>query len=63
MLPETYVSTLTKGTTIIVTYNATLNKDAVIDGDGNTNEVTLGYGNHQNTVPSKVTTKSTSSTW
>lgn len=58
VLPETYVSTLTKGTTIIVTYNATLNKDAVIDGDGNANEVKLGYGNHQNTVPSKVTTKS-----
>lgn len=58
VLPETYVSTLTKGTTIIVTYNATLNKDAVIDGDGNTNEVKLGYGNQQNTVPSKVTTKS-----
>lgn len=58
VLPESYVSTLTKGTTIIVTYNATLNKDAVIDGDGNTNEVKLGYGNHQNTVPSKVTTKS-----
>ena len=58
VLPETYVSTLTKGTTIIVTYNATLNKDAVIDGDGNVNEVKLSYGNHQNTVPSKVTTKS-----
>ena len=58
VLPESYVSTLTKGTTIMVTYNATLNKDAVIDGDGNTNEVKLGYGNHQNTVPSKVTTKS-----
>ena len=58
VLPETYVSTLTKGTTIIVTYNATLNKDAVIDGDGNANEVKLSYGNHQNTVPSKVTTKS-----
>ena len=58
VLPETYVSTLTKGTTILVTYNATLNKDAVIDGDGNANEVTLSYGNHQNTVPSKVTTKS-----
>lgn len=57
-LPESYVSTLTKGTTIIVTYNATLNKDAVIDGDGNANEVKLSYGNHQNTVPSKVTTKS-----
>lgn len=57
-LPESYVSTLTKGTTIIVTYNATLNKDAVIDGDGNTNKVTLSYGNHQNTVPSEVTTKS-----
>lgn len=57
-LPESYVSTLTKGTTILVTYNATLNKDAVIDGDGNANEVKLSYGNHQNTVPSKVTTKS-----
>lgn len=57
-LPESYVSTLTKGTTIMVTYNATLNKDAVIDGDGNANEVKLSYGNHQNTVPSKVTTKS-----
>ena len=58
VLPESYVSTLTKGTTIMVTYNATLNKDAVIDGDGNTNEVKLSYGNQQNTVPSKVTTKS-----
>ena len=57
-LPESYVSTLTKGTVIIVTYNATLNKKAVIDGDGNTNEVKLSYGNQQNTVPSKVTTKS-----
>ena len=57
-LPESYVSTLTKGTVILVTYNATLNKDAVIDGDGNTNEVKLSYGNQQNTVPSKVTTKS-----
>ena len=57
-LPESYVSTLAKGTVILVTYNATLNKDAVIDGDGNTNKVTLSYGNHQNTVPSEVTTKS-----
>ena len=57
-LPESYVSNLTKGTVILVTYNATLNKKAVIDGDGNTNEVTLSYGNHQSTVPSKVTTKS-----
>ena len=57
-LPESYVSTFTKGTVILVTYNATLNKDAVIDGDGNANEVKLSYGNHQNTVPSKVTTKS-----
>ena len=57
-LPESYVSTFTKGTVILVTYNATLNKDAVIDGDGNTNKVTLSYGNHQNTVPSEVTTKS-----
>ena len=58
VLPESYVSNLAKDTVIIVTYNATLNKDAVIDGDGNTNEVKLSYGNQQNTVPSKVTTKS-----
>lgn len=58
-LPESYVSTLPTDTVILVTYNATLNKDAVIDGDdGNTNKVTLSYGNHQNTVPSEVTTKS-----
>lgn len=58
-LHESYVSKLAKGTTIIVTYNATLNNNAVIDGDdGNTNKVTLSYGNQQNTVPSKVTTKS-----
>ena len=58
-LPESYVSTLPTDTVILVTYNATLNKDAVIDGDdGNTNKVTLSYGNHQSTVPSEVTTKS-----
>lgn len=57
-LPESYVSTLPTDTVILVTYNATLNTKAVIDGDGNTNEVTLSYGNHQSTVPSKVTTKS-----
>lgn len=58
-LPESYVSTLPTDTVIFVTYNATLNTKAVIDGDdGNTNEVTLSYGNHQSTVPSKVTTKS-----
>lgn len=53
VLPETYVSTLTKGTTIMVTYTATLNKDAVVAG--NKNSATLHYGNKQ-TVKSETTT-------
>lgn len=53
VLPETYVSTLTKGTTIMVTYNATLNKDAVVAG--NKNRATLHYGNKQ-TVNKETTT-------
>lgn len=46
------------GQTITLTYSATLNKDAVIDGDGNTNEAKLNYGNKQETTTEKVTTKS-----
>ena len=46
------------GRTITLTYSATLNKDAVIDGDGNTNEAKLNYGNKQETTTEKVTTKS-----
>lgn len=53
VLPETYVSTLTKGTTIMVTYTATLNKDAVVAG--NKNSATLHYGNKQ-TVNKETTT-------
>lgn len=45
------------GQTITLTYSATLNKDAVIDGDGNTNKAVLSYGNDK-TVESQTTTKS-----
>lgn len=45
------------GQTITLTYSATLNKDAVIDGDGNTNKAVLSYGNNK-TVESQTTTKS-----
>ncbi len=36
------------GKDIVVTYEATLNKDAVIDGTGNPNEVILNYSNNPN---------------
>lgn len=39
---------------IKITYNAVLNKDAVIEGDGNINNVTLTYSSHGN--QSKTTT-------
>ena len=57
VFPESYVSTLAKGTVILVTYNATLNKDAVIDGNGNINKASLSYGNDK-TVESQTVTKS-----
>ena len=48
------------GKTITVTYTATLNKDAVVDGHGNTNSATIQYSNNPSTngtgesEPSKV---------
>ena len=57
VLPESYVSTLAKGTVILVTYNATLNEKAVIDGNGNINKASLSYGNDK-TVESQTVTKS-----
>lgn len=42
--------------TIIVTYSATLNENAVIGEVGNTNEAKLGYGD-ENTISSTTTTK------
>ena len=40
--------TITAGTEVVVTYSATLNKDAVIAGNGNTNDVKLIYSNDPN---------------
>ena len=43
--------------TITVTYSATLNKNAVIAGEGNKNETKLKYGDSQETQPSVTNTK------
>ncbi len=40
-----YIASLPRNTKIEVKYTAILNKDAVIEGDGNTNETYLKYGN------------------
>ena len=40
--------TITAGTEVVVTYSATLNKDAVIAGNGNPNDVKLTYSNDPN---------------
>lgn len=45
-----------KNTNIDVYYTATLNKDAVVEGDGNINETYLEYGNTTRTDSSKTTT-------
>ena len=55
---DTYISTLKAKDVITVTYNAVLNKDAVIDETGNTNTATLKYGNSSETVKHTTTTYS-----
>ncbi len=48
---------LTEATdTIVITYSATVNADAVIAGTGNPNEVYLSYGDKQTTERDSVTT-------
>lgn len=42
------VGDITSSTTIVLTYTAILNEDAVIAGDGNTNDVKLTYSNDPN---------------
>lgn len=51
-----YISTLTEGTQIVVTYSATVNTNAVIAGDGNTNTAKLEYGDRNYTAGSVTTT-------
>lgn len=54
---DTFCDGLTTGDTIVVTYSATLNKNAVIAGNGNENETWLSYGNSSETTHDKTTTK------
>lgn len=54
---NSYISTLTAGKEIVVSYSATLNENAVIGSTGNPNETTLTYGNDQETEKSETVTK------
>ena len=54
---QTFCDTLAKDDQIIVTYSATLNKDAVVAGEGNTNTAKLEYGDKNFTTPIITKTK------
>ena len=54
---DTYLNTIDGDTEIVVSYTATVNKDAEIGTTGNTNTAQLKYGN-KSTVDSKTTTYS-----
>lgn len=54
---QTYLDTLTSDTTIVVSYQAEVNKDALIYNSANTNTAKLKYGN-TSTVESQTTTYS-----
>lgn len=54
---DTYLNTIDGDTDIVVSYTATVNKDAVISPTGNTNTAQLKYGN-SSTVESTTTTYS-----
>ena len=53
---EKFLKTLLANDTITVTYTATLNDKAVIEGVGNTNETELVYGNENHTEKSETKT-------
>ena len=53
---DSYIVTLPKNTKIEVYYTATLNKDAVVEGNGNPNELDLAYGENKTTDKVKTTT-------
>lgn len=46
---QTFCDTLKDGDKIVISYTATVNKKAVIGGDGNTNKCRLGYGDPNHT--------------
>ena len=53
---DEFIAKQPKNTNIDVYYTATLNKDAVVEGEGNVNETYLEYGNKTETEHSKTTT-------
>lgn len=53
---DTYIVTLPKNTKIEVYYTATLNENAVVEGNGNPNELDLAYGENNTTDKVKTTT-------
>ena len=54
---QTYLDTITSQTDLIVTYSATLNSDAAISTDKNTNKTQLQYGDNNRTEWSETTTE------
>lgn len=55
-LKDSYIVTLPKNTKIEVYYTATLNENAVVEGNGNPNELDLAYGENKTTDKVKTTT-------
>lgn len=53
---DSYIVTLPKNTKIEVYYTATLNENAVVEGNGNLNELDLAYGENKTTDKVKTTT-------
>lgn len=51
-----YLDTIINETTITVTYKATVNENAVIGTDANTNEAVLDYGDNSHTTPAVTKT-------
>lgn len=45
---QTYLDTITADTTIVITYSATVNEDAVVGLNGNPNKTWLDYGDESN---------------
>ena len=54
---QTFCDKLKDGDQLIITYSATLNKDAVVAGEGNTNTAKLEYGDKNFTTPIITKTK------
>lgn len=54
---NSFLATLTDENVLVVTYTATVNKNAVIAGEGNPNEAKLDYGDDSSTEWDKTVTK------